>query len=87
MITKPVIKENFIEFLKTNYPECFESGTPITENSLEALIILKKREYTKQFCTSTSKDVMQVKTNKKFKDQLKDIEYKICKNHINLGEN
>ena len=44
MITKPVIKENFIEFLKTNYPECFESGTPITENSLEALIILKKRE-------------------------------------------
>lgn len=47
MVTKPVIKENFIEFLKTNYPECFESGTPITENSLEALIILKKREYTK----------------------------------------
>ena len=45
MITKPVIKENFIEFLKTNYPECFESGTPITENSLEALIILKKRVY------------------------------------------
>ena len=44
MITKPVIKENFIEFLKTNYPECFKSGTPITENSLEALIILKKRE-------------------------------------------
>ena len=87
MITKPVIKENFIEFLKTNYPECFESGTPITENSLEALIILKKREYTKQFCTSISKDVMQVKMNKKFKDQLKDIEYKICKNHINLGEN
>ena len=87
MTTKPVIKENFIEFLKTNYPECFESGTPITENSLEALIILKKREYTKQFCTSISKDVMQVKMNKKFKDQLKDIEYKICKNHINLGEN
>ena len=87
MITKPVIKENFIEFLKTNYPECFESGTPITENSLEALIILKKREYTKQFCTSISKDVMQVKMNKKFKDQLKDIEYKICKNHIDLGEN
>ena len=58
MVTKPVIKENFIEFLKTNYPECFESGTPITENSLEALIILKKREYTKQFCTSISKDVM-----------------------------
>ena len=47
MTTKPVIKENFIEFLKTNYPECFESGTPITENALEALIILKKREYTK----------------------------------------
>lgn len=87
MTTKPVIKENFIEFLKTNYPECFESGTPITENSLEALIILKKREYTKQFCTSISKDVMQVKMNKKFKDQLKDIEYKICKNHIDLGEN
>ena len=81
MVTKPVIKENFIEFLKTNYPECYESGTPITENSLEALIILKKREYTKQFCTSISKDVMQVKTNKKFKDHLKDIEYKICKNH------
>ena len=87
MVTKPVIKENFIEFLKTNYPECFESGTPITENSLEALIILKKREYTKQFCISISKDVMQVKTNKKFKDQLKDIEYKIRKNHIALGEN
>ena len=49
--------------------------------------IKKEREYTKQFCTSTSKDVMQVKTNKKFKDQLKDIEYKICKNHIDLGEN
>ena len=47
MTTKPVIKENFIEFLKINYPECFESGAPITENSLEALIILKKREYTK----------------------------------------
>ena len=87
MVTKPVIKENFIEFLKTNYPECFESGTPITENSLEALIILKKREYTKQFCTSISKDVMQVKTNKKFKDHLKDIEYKIRKNNIDLGEN
>lgn len=87
MTTKPVIKENFIEFLKTNYPECFESGTPITENSLEALIILKKIEYTKQFCTSISKDVMQVKTNKKFKDQLKDIEYKIRKNYIDLGEN
>lgn len=87
MVTKPVIKENFIEFLKTNYPECFESGTPITENSLEALIILKKREYTKQFCASISKDVMQVKTNKKFKDQLKDIEYKIRKNHIDLGDN
>lgn len=87
MITKPVIKENFIEFLKTNYPECFESGTPITENAFEALIILKKREYTKQFCASLSKDVMQVKTNKKFKDQLKDIEYKIRKNHIDLGEN
>ena len=58
MITKPVIKENFIEFLKTNYPECFESGTPITKNALEALIILKKREYTKQFCVSLSKDVM-----------------------------
>ena len=27
------------------------------------------------------------KTNKKFKDQLKDIEYKIRKNHIDLGEN
>ena len=87
MTTKPVSKENFIEFLKTNYPECFESGTPITENALEALIILKKREYTKQFYTSISKDVMQVKTNKKFKDQLKDIEYKIRKNHIDLGEN
>lgn len=34
MTTKPVTKENFIEFLKTNYPECFESGTPITENAL-----------------------------------------------------
>ena len=33
MTTKPVIKENFIEFLKINYPECFESGTPITENA------------------------------------------------------
>lgn len=87
MVIKSVIKENFIEFLKTNYPECFESGTPITENSLEALIILKKREYTKQFCASISKDVMQVKTNKKFKDHLKDIEYKIRKNHIDLGEN
>ena len=87
MTTKPVIKENFIEFLKTNYPECFESGTPITENALETLIILKKREYTKQFCTSISKDVMQVKTNKKFKDQLKDIECKIRKNNIDLGEN
>ena len=87
MTTKPVIKENFIEFLKTNYPECFESGTPITENALETLIILKKREYTKQFCSSLSKDVMQVKTNKKFKNQLKDIEYKISKNHIDLGEN
>ena len=87
MTTKPVIKENFIEFLKTNYPECFESGTPITENALEALIILKKREYTKQFCASLSKDVMQVKTDKKFKDQLKDIEYKIRKNHIDLGDN
>ena len=87
MTTKPVIKENFIEFLKTNYPECFESGTPITENAFEALIILKKREYTKQFCASLSKDVMQVKTNKKFKDQLKDIEYKIRKNNIDLGEN
>ena len=87
MTTKPVIKENFIEFLKTNYPECFESGTPITENALEALIILKKREYTKQFCASLSKDVMQVKTNKKFKDQLKDIEYKSRKNNIDLGEN
>ena len=87
MVTKPVIKENFIELLKTNYPECFESGTPITENALEALIILKKREYTKQFCASISKDVMQVKTNKKFKDHLKDIEYKIRKNHIDLGEN
>ena len=87
MTTKPVIKDNFIEFLKTNYPECFESGTPITENAFEALIILKKREYTKQFCASLSKDVMQVKTNKKFKDQLKDIEYKIRKNHIDLGEN
>ena len=87
MTTKPVIKENFIEFLKINYPECFESGTPITENALEALIILKEREYTKQFCTSISKDVMQVKMNKKFKDQLKEIEYKICKNHIDLGEN
>lgn len=87
MTTKPVIKENFIEFLKTNYPECFESGTPIVENALEALIILKKREYTKQFCASLSKDVMQVKTNQKFKDQLKDIEYKIRKNHIDLGEN
>lgn len=87
MTTKPVSKENFIEFLKINYPECFESGTPITENALEALVILKKREYTKQFCSSISKDVMQVKTNKKFKDQLKDIEYKIRKNHIDLGEN
>lgn len=87
MTTKIVIKENFIEFLKTNYPECFEGGTPIAENALEALIILKKREYTKQFCVSLSKDVMQVKTNKKFKDQLKDIEYKIRKNHIDLGEN
>lgn len=47
MTTKPVIKENFIEFLKINYPECFEGGTPITENAFEALIILKKREYTK----------------------------------------
>ena len=87
MTTKPVIKENFIECLKTNYPECFERGTPITENALEALIILKKREYTKQVCSSISKDVMQVKTNKKFKDQLKDIEYKIRKNNIDLGEN
>lgn len=87
MTTKPVIKENFIELLKTNYPECFESGTPIAENALEALIILKKREYTKQFCASLSKDVMRVKTNKKFKEQLKDIEYKIRKNHIDLGEN
>lgn len=87
MTTKIVIKENFIEFLKTNYPECFESGTPIAENALEALIILKKRECTKQFCTSLSKDVMQVKTNKKFKDQLKDIEYKIRKNHIDLWKN
>ena len=87
MTTKPVIKENFIEFLKINYPECFENGTPITETALEALIILKKREYTKQFCSSLLKDVMQVKTNKKFKDQLKDIEYKIRKNHIDLGEN
>ena len=87
MTTKQVSKENFIEFLKINYSECFESGTPITENALEALIILKKREYTKQFCASLSKDVMQVKTNKKFKDQLKDIEYKIRKNHIDLGEN
>ena len=43
MTAKPVIKENFIEFLKTNYPECFESGTPIAENALETLIILKKR--------------------------------------------
>lgn len=87
MTTKTVIKEGFIEFLKTNYPECFESGTPIVENALEALIILKKRDYTKRFCASLSKDVMQVKTNKKFKDQLKDIEYKIRKNHIDLGEN
>lgn len=87
MAAKTVIKENFIEFLKTNYPECFESGTPIVENALEASIILKKREYTKQFCASLSKDVVQVKTNKKFKDQLKDIEYKIRKNHIDLGEN
>lgn len=87
MTTKPVSKENFIEFLKINYPECFESGTPITENALEALVILKKREYAKQFCASISKDVMQVKTNKKFKDQLKDIEYKIRKNHIDLGDN
>lgn len=45
MVTKPVIKENFIEFLKTNYPECFESGTPIAENALEALIILRERVY------------------------------------------
>ena len=87
MTTKLISKENFIEFLKTNYPEYFESGTPIAENALEALIILKKREYTKQFCVSISKDVMQVKTDKKFKDQLKDIEYKIRKNHIDLGEN
>ena len=87
MTTKPVSKENFIDLLKINYPECFESGTPITENALEALVILKKREYTKQFCSSILKDVMQVKTNKKFKDQLKDIEYKIRKNHIDLGEN
>lgn len=87
MATKTVTKESFIEFLKTNYPECFENGTPITETALEALIILKKREYTKQFCSSLLKDVMQVKTNKKFKDQLKDIEYKIRKNHIDLGDN
>ena len=87
MATKTGTKESFIEFLKTNYPECFESGTPITENALETLIILKKREYAKQFCASLSKDVMQVKTNKKFKDQLKDIEYKIRKNHIDLGGN
>lgn len=87
MTTKPISKESFVEFLKTNYSECFENGTPITENALESLVILKKREYAKQFCASLSKDVMQVKTNKKFKDQLKDIEYKIRKNHIDLGEN
>lgn len=87
MTTKTGTKESFIEFLKTNYPECFENGTPITETALEALIILKKREYTKQFCSSLLKDVMQVETNKKFKDQLKDIEYKIRKNHIDLGDN
>jgi len=87
MTTKPVSKESFVEFLKINYPECFENGTPMMDDSLESLVILKKREYAKQFCSSLSKDVMQIKTNKKFKEQLKDIEDKVRKNHIDLGEN
>ena len=87
MTTKTASKESFVEFLKENYPECFENGTPMADDSLEALVILNKREYTKQFCSSLSKDVIQIKTNKKFKDQLKDIENKVRKNHVDLGEN
>lgn len=87
MTTKTVSKESFVEFLKENYSECFENGTPMTDDSFEALVILNKREYAKQFCSSLSKDVVQIKTNKKFKDQLKDIENKVRKNHVDLGEN
>ena len=61
MVTKPVIKENFIEFLKTNYPECFESGTPIVENALEALIILKKESIRNNFVPRFQKMLCKLK--------------------------
>jgi hypothetical protein len=87
MTTKLISKEKFIDFLKQTYPDCFDSGTPMCNNSVDAFVIIKKREYTKQFCSSLSNDVQQIQANKKFKEQLKNIEDRVGKYHIDLGDN